>query len=102
MPDNRSLLRVRPHPHADPNRKGEFIVEVWRGSEVVATIYGSREGVHIVSQRLGGRNQPLAMDINDMPTVLVPLLASDEACPWCNGTGTAYGGPCMICARGEA
>jgi hypothetical protein len=97
---DRSLLRVCPRSHVDPNReKGEFIVEVWRGAEVVATIYGSREGVHIVSKRLGGRNQPLAIEINDMPTVLVPLLARDEVCPWCNGAGTAFGAPCLICSR---
>lgn len=101
---DRSLLRVSMRPHAAANReKGEFIVEVWRQGEVVATIFGSQEGVHIVSQRLGGRNQPVPIDVSGIASVLIPLLAPDEACPWCHGTGVAFGAgaPCMICARAE-
>ena len=48
---NRSRLQLR--SHVDPARRGEFIFAVLRDGEVVATIFGSREGLHIVSERFG-------------------------------------------------
>lgn len=101
--EGRSLLRVRSHGHSDPARdKGEWIVEVWRDAQVVATIYGSREGVHIVSERFNfetGQNSPFGMDVDGVPSVVVPLLEAGETCPWCSGSRKFLNGPCPLCAR---
>jgi hypothetical protein len=89
----RSVLRVRERPHIHPNRQQEVIIEVLRDGEVVATIYGSREGVHVVSERLAEDfNQPFRFKLKgggvlDSPSCIVPLLAKREECPWCGGTG---------------
>lgn len=101
----RSLLRVRPRAHIDPTRdKGEFIVEVWRGGEVVATIYGTREGVQIASNRFGFEpeiNKPFGVTVNDAPSIVVPLLAIGEECPWCKGKHIALGATCPVCSQGR-
>lgn len=101
--NQRSLLRVRPHPHIDPNRdKNEFIVEVWRGGEVVATIYGTREGVQILSNRFAFEpeiNKPFGVTVNEAPSIIVPLLAIGEDCPWCHGTRMALGAACPVCSQ---
>lgn len=99
--NERSLLRVRPRPHIDPNRdQGEFVVEVWRGGEVVATIYGTREGVQILSNRFALEpviNKPFGITVNDAPSIIVPLLAIGEECPWCQGAGIVLGAACPVC-----
>ena len=59
--------------------------EVLRGGKVVATIYGSREGIHIVSD-LATRNRTFLMEgAGPMPSWVIPLLAEGEVCPWCDG-----------------
>ena len=57
----RSVLRVRQRPHVHPERKDEEVWEVLRGGKVVATIYGSREGINIVSD-LAPRNRAFTME----------------------------------------
>lgn len=90
----RSVLRVREAPHINPERRAETIVEVWRDGKVVATIYGSREGVHIVSERA---HRSFSMEAAGMPGIVVPLLADNEPCPWCaNGLLIA---PCPVCGK---
>jgi len=101
----RSLLRVRERDHIHPQRKGEVVWEVVRDGEVVATIYGSREGVHIVSERLGpsSRNRPFLLEVAGKPSWVIPLLDDNEVCPWCQGTEVANigvaSGPCPICVQ---
>lgn len=92
---DRSLLRVRPREHIDPNRdKSEFVVEVWRDGIVVAHIYGTREGVQIVSDRVRPERQ-FFFDAGVRPSIVVPLLAEGEVCPWC-GMGSVIK-PCPVC-----
>ncbi len=86
----RSILRMRSRPHMHPARGGEVIVEVVREGEVVATIFGSREGVHIVAGCFGKDaarpSRPLRTETpGGAPGLLVPLLREGEACPWCEG-----------------
>lgn len=106
MPE-RSTLRVRTRPHIHPDRKSDTIVEVVRSGEIVATIYGSREGVHIVSDLFGERGEhvnPIFVDTRGVaagsPGVAIPLLRDDEFCPWC-GDSQFIGpeAPCPICQR---
>jgi hypothetical protein len=103
----RSILRVRPAPHIHPDRRDEVIVEVLRDGQVVASIYGSREGIHIASERLGPetRNTPFRLELPSSPEVkmeqgfIVPLLATDEPCPWCEMglLGVIRAIPCPVC-----
>jgi hypothetical protein len=101
----RSTLSLRVHPHIHPDRGEDIIVEVTRDGKVAATIYGSREGLHIVSDRLG--NQPFYVQINGRQSLVIPLLKDGEECPWCldgvlRVVKTAKGqtaGPCPVCGR---
>jgi len=98
----RSILRVRERPHTHPDRRSEQIWEVIRDGEVVATIYGTRDGIQIVSPRLerDGRNHPYLFEAQGgSPGWVIPLLASNEACPLCvNGVWCGIL-PCPICRR---
>lgn len=98
----RSKLRVRQQPHVHPERGEDTIVEVVRDGEVVATIYGSREGIHIVSKLLGGARAPFYFETAKSPSYVIPLLRDGEACPWCQNTKlieVSYGpAPCPVCA----
>jgi hypothetical protein len=84
---DRSKLQVR--AHGDPARKGEYVFAVIRDGEVVATIYGSREGLHIVSERFteNQRNKPFFHQAAAGPGYVIPLLKQGEECPWCAGSG---------------
>jgi hypothetical protein len=97
----RSLLQLRWKPHHDPERAGEHIVEVVRGEETVATIYGTREGIQICSSRLPGNSPPFGFRAHDMPSLIVPLLKPGEVCPWCQGMGSLddSGFACPVCKR---
>jgi len=108
----RSILRLRTKPHIHPDRREETIVEVVRDGKVVATIYGTREGVQIVSDRIEQSRPPVYLDGQTLPvpvqSIVVPLLAKDEVCPWCQGTGVLPlgmhpGNPvltaCSLCRR---
>lgn len=103
MSDKRSELRVRARPHHRPDRAGETIVEVWRDGEQVATIYGTREGVQILSPYFERRNAPFYFESAETPSFVVPMLAPGEACPWCEGKqAIELGGkifPCPVCNR---
>ena len=91
----RSELRIRTRPHTQPGRENELIVEVVRAGVVVGTIYGSREGVHIMSDSLGG---VLGFEIEGgSPGLMIVLLRPDEPCPWCGGAGRITEGPCPLC-----
>lgn len=98
----RSVLRVRNRPHFHPDRRNETVVEVLRGGEVVATIYGSREGIHVVSGR-GIYRRPFMMETEGGdPTWALPLMTKDEICPWCDGSKMLLLGPdkavvCPVC-----
>lgn len=87
----RSTLSVRVAPHIQAGREEDVIVEVNRDGQVVATIYGSREGIHIVSDRLAPTttNTPFRINlpekVSPAPSFVVPLLAKEEVCPWCKG-----------------
>ena len=103
---NRSRLQVR--SHVDPARRGEYIFAVLRDGEVVATIFGSREGLHIVSERLAdsSRNKPFFFQVGDLPPgYVIPLLQEGEECPWCKGAGVIAAGesprPCPVCSVGS-
>lgn len=101
---DRSLLRISPRKHIDPNRpKDEWTVEVWRDGEVVATIYGSREGVHIFSDRLPANRVFLAEGMGPQPGLVVGLLKEGEICPWCEGKGViplpSGNQPCPVCPK---
>jgi hypothetical protein len=90
----RSILRIREKPHVDPAREAETIVEVLRDGNVVAHIYGTREGVQIVSHRIPKESRALYLDIEGLPpAVMLPLLDPSDACPWCGGTDPA----CALC-----
>lgn len=101
----RSELRLRERPHLHPARSSDQVIEVLRDGKVVATIYGSREGVHIVSDRLAATtsNRPFFLQPAPapMPGYVIPLLASDEVCPWCAGGGVIAldenSQPCPVC-----
>jgi hypothetical protein len=104
-PSPRSLLRVRYHPHLDRARTGEILIEVVRAGKVVATIYGSREGLHIVTD-LALRHQPFLLtgDAVPMPGWVFPLIAENEDCPWCGNrreiifsSHDAVATPCPVC-----
>jgi len=96
----RSILRVRERPHIHPDRRNEQIWEVVRDGEVVAHIYGTRDGVQVVSPRLDrdGRNKPYLFEASGVsPGWVIPLLAPDDPCPLCVG-GVFLGVlPCPIC-----
>ena len=102
----RSKLQVR--AHVDPARKGEYVFVVLRDGEAVATIFGSREGLHVVSERLAqnSRNKPFFLQAGDLPPgYVIPLLQEDEECPWCKGAGVITAGegpcPCPVCSVGS-
>ena len=104
----RSKLQLRQVRHSDPARGEEPVIQVLRDGEVVATIYGSREGVHIVSERLSGRdrpNRPFFFQLGDLPPgYVVPLLVPEEVCPWCEGNGEILWSAtevrlCPVCQR---
>jgi hypothetical protein len=112
MPDDpsalapRSVLRLRARPHLHPDRGGEVIVEVVREGEVVGTIYGSREGVQIVSRHFhDGARRAISTDVRGgAPGLLVPLLRPGESCPWCGGArkieaGEGVSMDCPICGE---
>jgi hypothetical protein len=85
----RSELRLRNRPHFDPRRRDEAIVEIVRDGQVVGTIYGSREGVHIISDCFGqdGRNVKVQFTLVDAACgLLIPMLRPGETCPWCHGS----------------
>lgn len=94
----RSELRLRVRPHIHPERQQETIVEIVRAGEVVATLYGSREGVHIVSDRVL-LYAPFRFETDGVASLVVPLLADGESCPWCQGSGQFGDHPCPVCAR---
>jgi len=102
----RSILRVRDRAHIDPRRKDEVIIDVVRDGEVIAQIYGSLEGVHIISDRLNPdtNNKPFYMNPPPapLPGYVVPLLAKGEKCPWCDDQGIVQlflqgPEPCPVC-----
>jgi hypothetical protein len=96
---DRSVLQFRVKPHFHPDRQEDVVVEVLRDGEVAATIYGSREGVHIVSERLQpDRNLPFFMLVNETPSCVIPLLKAGEECPWCLA-GMAIMRPCPVCRK---
>lgn len=99
----RSILRLREHPHMLKERASDFIVEVIRDGQVRATIYGSREGLQIVSEQVGvGRNIPFAFFAGPTPSVIVPLLTEREQCPWCLGSRKLSEGlECPVCRKDE-
>jgi hypothetical protein len=103
VPD-RSVLRVRARPHSHPDQREDTIIEVMRDGDVAATIYGSREGIHIVSARLDAstRNSPFRLalppSIAPTPGIVVPLLAEGERCPWCGHTDAG----CPVCSGKES
>jgi hypothetical protein len=109
----RSVLSLRKRGHLQPGREDEAIVEVVRAGKVVATIYGSREGIHVTSDSLGPRGEGLrafffAVDIPPgmpgMPGIVIPILAAGEVCPWCEGLERVLVGglvrPCPVCGVG--
>lgn len=110
MPDDpsalapRSILRLRARPHMYPDRADDVIVEVVRDGEVVGTIYGSREGVQIVSNSFrNGARRVISTDVRGgAPGLVVPLLRPGEPCPWCADQGKIAAGEhasmdCPIC-----
>ena len=85
MTTKRSVLRVREKEHIHPELRGGVIIEVLRQGEVVATIYGSREGIHIVSD-LALKSRPFVIETpNGAPSWVFSLLGKNEVCPWCQG-----------------
>jgi hypothetical protein len=95
---NRSVLQFRVKPHFHPDRQEDVVVEVLRDGEVAATIYGSREGIHVVSERLqGDKNVPFFMTVADTPSCVIPLLKTDEECPWCSEGMDMR--PCPVCGK---
>jgi hypothetical protein len=90
-------------PHMHPDRSGDVVVEVVRDGEVLATIYGSREGVHLVSD-LVERNRPFgfaASEILPSPSWVLPLLRDGDLCPWCSGARVLGDLACPVCAWRE-
>jgi hypothetical protein len=108
--NRRSVLNLRKRGHIQPGREQEAIVEVVRDGKVVATIYGSREGVHITSDSFGQRGEGFRAfffavdDPPGMPGIVIPILAAGEACPWCEGLERVLVGglvrPCPVCGSG--
>jgi hypothetical protein len=108
--NRRSVLRLRQRGHIQPGREEEAVVEVVRAGSVVATIYGSREGVHITSDSFGPRGEgsrAFFFAVDDppgMPGIVIPILAPGEACPWCEGMKRVLVGglvrPCPVCGVG--
>lgn len=94
----RSILRLRARPHLHPDRGGEVIVEVVREGEVVGTIYGSREGVQVVSKSFeNGSARAIWTDVRGgAPGLLVTLLRPGERCPWCDGAQRIVAGEGML------
>lgn len=103
----RSVLRIRERQHIHPGRREETVIEVLRGGEVVAVIYGSRQGIHIVSE-LARRNRTFLMEgAGPSPSWVIPLLAEGEVCPWCEGNKIVRVPPgevvlCPVCSQPEA
>jgi hypothetical protein len=105
--NKRSVLRLRMRGHLQPGREQDAIVEVVRTGRVVATIYGSREGVHITSDCFEPRGEGFKAfffavdDPPGMPGIVIPILAADEECPWCEGMNRVLVGgldqPCPVC-----
>jgi len=94
----RSILRLRTRPHIRPERSDETIVEVLRDGVVVASIFGSREGVNIVSERLRSNSDPFRFDVTGgAASIVLPLLSDDEPCPWCQSTQAKP--DCMCCGQ---
>lgn len=99
----RSILRVREKGHVHPQRQGETVIEVLRDGVVVASIYGSREGLHIVTERQP-HSRVFAIEGKLFPTPgwSITLLAEGETCPWCQGAQTLEGPDgqmaCPVCA----
>ena len=85
----------------EPGRENEVVVEVVRAGMVVGTIYGSREGVHIISECFrpdDGNGTIVGFEIEGgAPGLMVVMLRPGEACPWCGGAGQIAGGSCPIC-----
>lgn len=95
---DRSVLQFRIKPHFRPGREEDVVVEVLRDGEVAATIYGSREGIHVVSERLGAdSNIPFGMSVGGVPSCVIPLLKAGEECPWC-AEGSELR-PCPVCKK---
>ncbi len=104
----RSELRLRARPHIQPGREDEAVVEVVRGGEVVGTIYGSREGIHVVSGffgRDGGNVKVIGFDVQldgvqfGNPGLVVAMLRPGELCPWCGRkvAGKQFSLDCPLC-----
>lgn len=96
----RSTLQLRVRPHFHPDRQEDIVVEVMRAGEVAATIYGSREGVHVVGGRVGDSQSPFGLHINGVASWVVPLLLESEDCPWCkDGLNEVFGSVdvCPVC-----
>jgi hypothetical protein len=101
--NERSVLRLREKPHIHPDRQNEIIVEVFRDGLVVATIYGTREGVQVVSGALSHvRNQPFGFLVGPQPSIIIPLLKPNESCPWCADAGFIGDGiSCPVCRSSQ-
>jgi hypothetical protein len=97
----RTTLRARQRSHGHPDRVGEVVVEVLRGSQVVATVYGSREGLHIISKHLSsGRARPFWINVAPPGAsgIVVPILRPEiDECPWCGGSGHFEENSCPVC-----
>jgi hypothetical protein len=92
MPE-RSVLRPRKAPHFDPARSGETIIEVLRDGVTAGYIYGTREGVQIISPRISTATRIMYLEVGGSPSVTVPLVEASEPCPWCEGKDPA----CVLC-----
>jgi hypothetical protein len=89
----RSVLRLREARHIDPARRDETIIEVLRDGVPAAYIYGTREGVQIVSSRISTGRRLGYLEVGGTPSLIVPLLEASEPCPWCEGKDPA----CLLC-----
>lgn len=91
--------------HVENERADETKVEVVRGGEVVATIYGTREGIQVVINEalIGPQQPPFRFEVTGIKSVVVPLMRTNEQCPWCLGTGTAptIHAACPVCKAGR-
>jgi hypothetical protein len=98
----RSTLQMRVRPHFRPDREEDIVVEVVREGEVVATIYGSREGVQIVSELIAKNQPPFGLRVSvgedSSPSYVIPLLKPGEECPWC-AEGVTLNKPCPVCRK---
>jgi hypothetical protein len=109
----RRVLRLRERGHSQPGRANENVVEVVRAGQVVATIYGSREGIHITSEVFGGHGEGLRalfFAVEDppgsMPGIVIPILAPGEICPWCDDLkrvvlSNGPDQPCPVCGDAD-